>query len=51
MEAQTEKKWGPEGWGAKKFALFFPSSRHNFFSSFSLLGSFRGMVVYEAPEP
>ena len=26
---------------AQNFALFFPSSRHNFHSSFSLLGSFR----------
>ena len=27
---------------AQKFALFFPSSCHNFQTSFSLLGSFRG---------
>ena len=40
----------PEGWGAQNFALFFPSSRHNFLSSFSLWGSFRGiLVVFEAP--
>ena len=23
--SKTQKKWGPEGWGAKHFALFFPS--------------------------
>ena len=40
---------GPEGWEAQNFAFSFPSSGHNFLSSFSLLGSFRGiLVVFEA---
>ena len=44
--------WSPEGWGARKFRAFFPSSRHNFLSSFCLLGSLRGiLVVFEAPGP
>ena len=30
---------------AQNFALFFPSSRHNFHSSFSLLGSFRWILL------
>ena len=48
----AQKGWSLEGWGAQNFALFFPSSRHNFLSSFSLLGSFRGiLVVFEAPGP
>ena len=36
--------WSPEGWGPK-FRAFFPSSRHNFLSSSSLLGSLRGILV------
>ena len=44
--------WSPEGWGGLKFRAFFPFSRHNVLSSFSLLGSFRGiLVVFEAPGP
>ena len=30
---------------AQNFALLFPSSHHNFHSSFSLLGSFRGILL------
>ena len=41
----------PKG-GGPKFRAFFPSSRHNFLSSFSLWGSSRGiLVVFEAPGP
>ena len=40
----------PRKVGCPKFRAFFPCSRHNFLSSFSLLGSFRGiLVVFEAP--
>ena len=42
-------KGGVEG---PKFRASFPSSRHNFLSSFFLLGSLRGiLVVFEAPGP
>ena len=40
---------GPQRVGSPKFRAFFPSSRHNVLSAFSLLGSFRGiLVVFEA---
>ena len=46
------QKGGARRVGAQNFALFFPTSRHNFISSFSLLGSFRGiLVVFEALGP
>ena len=54
-----KKKWAPKGGEPRrveprrvegpKFRAIFPSSRHNFLFSFSLLGSFRGIVVFEAP--
>ena len=44
-EGLDPEGWSPEGWEAHNFALFFPSSRHNFRSSSSLLGSFRGIFV------
>ena len=45
---------GFEGWSTRRVGgpirVFFSSTRHNFHSSFSLLGSFRGIVlVFEAP--
>ena len=36
-EGWSPDGWSPEGWEAQNFALFFPSSRHNFLSSFFLL--------------
>ena len=48
----AQKGGAPKGGGgAQNFALFF-FLRHNFHSFFSLLGSFRGiLVVFEAPGP
>ena len=41
VKAQTEKKWGPEGWErAKIFAFFFPSPATVFILSSSLGGRF-----------
>ena len=46
----AQKGGTPEGGGKK--IRFFPSYRHNFRSSLSLLGSVRGiLVVLEAPGP
>ena len=44
---------GLEGWRAQNFALFFPLSRHNFLSFFTLLGVFSWNFggVYEALLP
>ena len=48
---EAPKGGTPKG-GAQNFTLFFPSSRHNFLSSFFLLGSLRGiLVVFEVPGP
>ena len=48
-ELQTCVKWGPSGGARKvegpKFRAFFLFSRHNFHSSFPLLGSSRGTLV------
>ena len=41
-EGWSPEGWSPEGWRAQNFA-FFSLLRHNFLSSFSLLGSPRGI--------
>ena len=49
-EKVEARRAGARRVGGPKFRAFFPSSRHNFLSSFSLKGSFRGiLVVFEAP--
>ena len=44
------RRVGPRRVGGPKFRVFFSVLRHNFLSSFSLLGSLRGiLMVFEAP--
>ena len=46
----TQIKWGPEGWEAQNFALFFPSPAAIFILLSLSWGSSRGiLVVFEAP--
>ena len=48
----AQKGGAQKGGWPKISRFFFPSSRHNFLSSFALLGSLRGiLVVFEAPGP
>ena len=52
LEKVGAPKGGAPKGGRPKISRFFPLLRHNFLSSFSLLGSFRGiLVVFEAPGP
>ena len=51
VEFWDDKVWGPRRVGSPKFRVF-SLLRHSFYSSFSLLGSFRGiLLVFEGRNP
>ena len=50
-EGWGAERWGPRSVGSPKFRVFLTLSCHNVLSFFPLLGSSRGILVFEALDP